>query len=134
MDPQDSFNEDVPDPTQEGMRRAREQQAHHERLAANAAEMEAHRATSGQLRAAHQGLYPGMSPTDFGAAVSGIGARVGDGVGEGRELLAQGGSFNWSDVSDSPAPARVDLRNVNAHPGMQRGAESGLQRWIRENR
>ena len=69
-----------------------------------AAVREAYRSTSEQLRAAQQGLFLGASGQELAANVAERPARVGDGVGSGRDLQRQGATFRWSDVSDSPAP------------------------------
>ena len=114
------------DASQYGTWRAQQYRAYlQERQAATqAAEVEAHgRLVSGQLRAAHQGLFPGMSPTDLGAAVAGQQATVGadfDGAGGGRPVEQLGGLIRWSDVSDSPAPPLVDLRAPPAGPAGDR--------------
>ena len=62
---------------------------------------------SAQLRAAHQGLFPGATGQDQAAEVAERSGRMGDDVGAGRDLVAQGGMFRSSDVSDSPAPVAM---------------------------
>ena len=120
------------DTSQYGAWRAQQYRAYLEerQAATQAAEVEAHgRLVSGQLRAAHQGLFPGMSPTDLGAAVAGQQATVGaDFGGGGRALVAQGATYNWSDVSDSPAPATVDLRP--RRPGQRSTGVSSLYQYV----
>ncbi len=117
------------DASQYGAWRAQQYRAHLEQSAANhaAAALEAHRAVSGQLRASQQGLFPGMSPTDLGAAVAGQQATVGadfSGAGGGRPVEQLGGLINWAAVSDSPAPPLVDLRP--RRPGMRPTGASPL--------
>jgi hypothetical protein len=93
-----------------------------------------HADTSRQLRAAHQGLYPHMTPYDRGADAAKRQAVVGSAYG-GRPLEYLGGTFDHADVGCSPAPARVDMRFVNQVGGPPSAdAESGLKRWARENR
>lgn len=95
---------------------------------------DAHRATSRQLRAAHQGMYPYMSPYDRGAAAAAMQPVVGSDYG-GRPLQRLGGMFDHSEVGCAPAPARVDMRFINQPGGAPAAdAESGLKRWQRENR
>lgn len=103
--------EQAADVTQYGAWRLRQHRARLEQLAANAAELEAHRPVSDRLRVAHQGLFPNMSPTDHGAAVADRTPMVGqDFGGQGRPLAHNGGAWNPADHSDSPAPRRADLR------------------------
>ena len=121
------------DPRDYGRLRAEATRAHQEELAAlhasmsSAAARDAYRATSGQLRAAHRGMYD-MSPQELAAEVAERSARVGDSVGAGRDLVAQGGMFRWSDVSDSPAPMAHDMRWVN-QPRQRSTGKSPLARW-----
>lgn len=116
------------DPRDYGRLRAEATRAHQAELAAlhasmeTAAAREEYRAVSGQLRAAHRGLYD-MTPQELAANVAERSARVGDDYG-GRDLVAQGGTYNWSDVSDSPAPPLVDLRP--RRPGMRPTGASPL--------
>ena len=111
---EDDF-EQAADVTQYGAWRAQQYRAHLERSAANAAEMEAYRPVSDHLRRSKQGLFSNMSPTDMGEAVQSRAATVGqDFGGQGRPLEARGGTFRWADISDSPAPASADMRNVNS--------------------
>ena len=95
---------------------------------------DAFRATSDQLRAAHQGLFPNMSPYDRGADAANRQAVVGSAYG-GRPLERLGGTFNHGDVGCSPAPPRADLRFVN-EPGGPPAADqmSPLAAYMRSQR
>lgn len=114
------------DPRDYGRLRAEAERARQEESAAlhasmsTAAAREEYRLTSAQLRATHQGLYPGATGQDLAAEVAERPARVGDGVGSGRDLVAQGATYDWRDISDSPAPALADMRRVN-QPGRLAG-------------
>jgi hypothetical protein len=125
------------DPRDYGRLRAEATRAHQRELAAlhasmsTAAARDAYRATSGQLRAAHRGIYD-MTPQELAAEVAERSARVGDSVGAGRDLVAQGGTYNWRDVSDSPAPAPADLRWVN-QPTQRPTGKSPLAHWAEGN-
>ena len=121
------------DPTLEDARRKAARKAHLEasQAASTAAAMEAHRATSAHLRAAHQGIYGSADGYTMAAVVAASNARVGDGVGAGRDLVAQGGAF--AHHLSGPAPARVSLAGQDAPPGFRR-TENPLVRWSRENR
>ena len=120
--------EQAADVTQYGAWRAQQHRAHLEQSAANAADLEAHRPVSAHLRRSKQGLYD-MTPEEYGADVAGRGAVVGSAYG-GRPLERLGGTFNWADVSDSPAPALVDRRYVNT-PGQRPTGESPLSAYMR---
>ena len=91
--------------------------------ASTAAEVEAHRASSAVLRAAHQGLYGHLSPQDMGAVATAHPATVGTAWGNGRELETRGG-LDWESQGAgavAPIPPRADLRFVN-----QQGQEPGI--------
>ncbi len=88
-----------------------------------------HQAVSSDLRAAHEGLFPGASGQELAAGVAERPARVGDGVGAGRDLQRQGATYDWRDVSDSPAPAMVDLRHIGQPAGRPTGP-SGLKAYV----
>ena len=120
------------DPTLEDARRKAAQRAHLEasQAASTAAEVEGQRAISGRLRASQRGLYD-MTPQELAADVAARTARVGDDYG-GRDLVARGGTYEWSAISDSPAPAPVDLRP--RRPGQRPTGESPTMRWLKENR
>ena len=127
-----TMSEPFQDPALEGQRRATAWQAHLEasQAASTAAEIEAHRASSEGLRAAHQGLYGHMSPQDMGAAVTARTATVGqDYGGQGRPLEAQGGTFDPADYGCAPAPTRADLRFVD-----RQGQEPGVSPLLRHMR
>jgi hypothetical protein len=116
------------DPTLEDARRKAAWRAHLEASAAASAEVEAHRATSARLRASQRGLYD-MTPQELAADVAARTACVGDDYG-GRDLVAQGGTFDWRDVSDSPAPVSHDMRWID-RPGQRATGESPLLRHMR---
>lgn len=99
----------------------------------SAAGQDAHRATSAQLRAGQQGLYPHMTPQELGAAVAARQAVVGSAYG-GRPLERLGGTFDHSDVGCSPAPPRADMRHVNDPPGLRPTGESAWETWKRGQR
>ena len=86
---------------------------------------EAHR----QVQAGQAGLFGHMTPEDRGAAVQDRTATVGTDYG-GRPLERNGGTFRWSDVSDSPAPALVDRRFID-RPGVRPTGESPLAAYMR---
>jgi hypothetical protein len=94
---------------------------------------DAHRATSAQLRAGQQGLYPHMTPYDRGAAAASRQAVVGSDYG-GRPLERLGGTFDHSEVGCSPAPPRADMRYVNDPPGLRPTGESAWETWKRGQR
>lgn len=125
-----TMSEPFQDPALEGQRRATAWRAHLEasQAASSAAEVEAHRASSEGLRAAHQGLYGHMTPEELGAAVQARAATVGTAWGHGRPLERNGGTFDHA--ATAPAPARVDLRHADMPPGHQVG-ESPLARYMR---
>ncbi len=107
------------DPTAEGQRRAAAWRAHMEASSAamTEASMKWHRAdhdivTSGQL-----GLYGNVTPQQQAAMVAAQ-RRVGDSLGAGRDLVAQGGEYTHH--LSGPAPARADLRSTAAPPGFIR--------------
>ena len=115
------------DPLFEDARRKAARMAHLEAsdAASTEAAMEAHRAVSGQLRAAHQGLFD-MTPQAQAALVAAT-RRVGDGTSAGRDLQALGGTIPWESYGSGPAPARADLTRLNSPPGYQR-TENPLKR------
>ena len=81
-------------PANEDQRRKDSRKAHLEASQANstAAAVEAHAAVSVQLRAAHEGLYGSATGQDLAAVDRQRSARVGDGVGAGRDLQRLGGT------------------------------------------
>lgn len=81
------------------------------------------------VQSGQQGLYPGMSPTDMGAAVAAQQATVGADYG-GRPLQRSGGTFDPADYASAPAPARADMRYVNQPSGPPTG-ESPLLAHMR---
>jgi hypothetical protein len=122
---------DVEQAAQYGAQRARDWKAYLEarQAATTATEIEAQRAVSGHLRASQRGLYD-MTPQELAAEVAERSARVGDSVGAGRDLQRLGGTFSWSDVSDSPGPVSHDMRWVD-RPGQRATCESPLLRHMR---
>lgn len=109
------------DPAFEGERRAAARWAHLEASQANAADLEAHRAISERLRASQSGLYAGATGQQLAALASRT-ARVGDGVGSGRDLVRLGGIDFESQGAGAvgPVPHRADLTQLNAPPGYMR--------------
>ena len=89
-----------------------------------AAAVEAHRADHNVITAGQAGIFGTATAYDMAAEVSERAARIGDGVSSGRELERAGGTYRWSDVSDSPAPPLVDLRP--RRPGMRPTGASPL--------
>lgn len=95
---------------------------------------DAHRTTSEQLRSAHQGLFPNMSPYDRGAAAAAMQPVVGSAYG-GRPLERNGGLYDPAAYLCSPTPPQRDMRYVNRPGGAPApDAESDIARWVRENR
>ena len=117
-------------PSDYGRWRAAAWRAHMEasEAASTAAEVEAHRASSAVLRAAHQGLYGHATPQDMGQVVQAQQPTVGGAWGHERAIERLGGTFTHA--NDGPAPPPVDLTRVNDRPGYQRG-ESPLARYMR---
>lgn len=115
---------DPGDPTLEDARRKAAWREHMEASAAasTAASMEAHAAVSGRLGAAHQGLFPGATGQQLAAQVARMNARVGDGVGAGRDLVQLGGVDFESQGAGAvaPVPHRADLSQLNSPPGYMR--------------
>ena len=89
----------------------------------------AHADTSRQLQAAHQGLYPHMTPYDRGADAANRQAVVGSAYG-GRPLEYLGGTFDHADVGCSPAPVRVDMRHVNQMQRLAADSVSPLKAFM----
>lgn len=112
------------DPAAEDQRRKDGQRAHLEASAANstAEALELHRAVSGRLRARHEGMYGSATGADLAAVFSDQNARIGDGVGAGRELQRLGGTDFESQGAGAvaPVPHRADLTRLHAPPGYQR--------------
>lgn len=123
------FEQDVP-VSAYGAARAAAYRAHLEasQAASTEAAIEAHRASSAVLRAAHQGLYGHATPQDMGQVVSEQQPTVGGAWGQERAIERLGGTFTHA--NDGPAPPPVDLTRVNDRPGYQRG-ESPLSRYMR---
>ena len=123
------------DPREYGRLRAAAERARQQESAAMYASMSTaagraeHQAVSSDLRAAHQGLFPGASGQELAADVAERPARVGDGVGSGRDLQRLAATFRWADVSDSPAPSLVDLRHIGQSAGRPTGP-SGLKAYV----
>lgn len=94
-----------------GRQRAEAWRAHLEasHAASTAAELEAHRAVSADLRAAHRGLYD-MTPQELGADVQARDAEVGSAFGGHQQVERLGGTLDWRQYTDSPVPAMVDRR------------------------
>ncbi len=118
------------DPTLENARRKAALQAHLEasHAASTAAEVEGHRAVSGQLRAAHRGMYD-MTPQQMAADVAARTARVGDDYG-GRDLEALGGTIPWEAYGSGPAPRSADLRP--RRPGQRSTGVSSLYQHMHQ--
>ena len=121
------------DASQYGTWRAQQYRAYlqERRAATPAAEVKAHGFVSGQLRASRAGPVPGHVAHDLGAAVAGQQATVGadfDGAGGGRRRAGRRPD-RWSAVSDSPAPAMVELRP--RRPGMRPAGVSPLAAHMR---
>jgi hypothetical protein len=105
-------------------RRRREAWLQHHRESSAMAEraaLEAHGQTADHrvVQAGQAGLYGHMTPEEKGAAVAARAATVGTAWGPGRPLERHGGRFDH--VATAPAPARVDLRNVD-----RQGQEPGV--------
>jgi hypothetical protein len=96
----------------------------------NGGGQDAHRADHDQITRSTHGLFGPMTPEERGQANAERQATVGGEWGQGRPLERNGGAFDWSAVSDSPAPGRVYRSQINDRPGLQRG-ESPLVRWQR---
>ena len=92
------------------------------------AAVEAHRPTSAHLRAAHQGLFPGMSPQDNGAAVASRDVTIGADYGS-RPLERLGGTFTHA--AEGPTPHPVYRSQLDDFPGYQRGADRPILRHLR---
>ena len=118
------FEQPVP-VSQYGAQRRAAWLAHHQVNAdmATEAAMQAHARGEDHrvVQAGQQGLFGHLSPYDRGAAVQARAATVGQDWGNGRPLEARGGTFSPADYASSPAPARVDLRNVD-----QQGPATGV--------
>jgi hypothetical protein len=122
-------------PELEGQRRAEALRAHLEASAAgsNDVSMQLHKPVSDRLRAGQHGIF-GLadSPYELGAAAAARAATVGSGA-ETRAMEPNGGAFDWSAVSDSPAPARRDLRFASQPAGPPAADQvSPLLRAMRE--
>ena len=112
------------DPAGEDRRRKDGFRAHLEASHANSSpeSLERHRAVSGRLRAGHAGMFGSDTGQDLAAVFSGQNARVGDGVGAGRELQRLGGT-DWESQGAgavAPIPFRADLTRLHAPPGFTR--------------
>jgi hypothetical protein len=59
---------------------------------------------------------------------------VGGDWGQGRPLERNGGAFDWSAISDSPAPRRVYASQINDRPGFDPAAERPIMRYLRGER
>ena len=121
------------DPALEGQRRREALDAKHQALADNMtqASMLAHQQHHDAVTAVQHGIFgPGDSPQQMAAEVAERPVRIGqDFGGGGRALEARGATYRWADVSDSPAPAVVDLRP--RRPGQRATGESPLLRHMR---
>lgn len=120
------------DPRNHGRRRGEEERARQEKSAElwesmfTAAAVDEHRATSARLRAAHTGLFPGMSPEDHGAAVADRDVTIGADYG-GRPLERNGHLRE----SIGPTPHRVYRSQLAERPGFQRDADRPILRHLR---
>jgi hypothetical protein len=101
--------------------------------AMQAASIEAHRADHNVITAGQAGIFGTASPYDMAAEVAQRTARIGSGTSAPRDLVAQGGTFRWEDVSDSPAPMAHDMRFID-RPGQRATGKSPTRRWVEENR
>lgn len=126
------FNYDHP--AYEDQRRKDARKAHLEASAAGSTPeaLEEYRAIHDHLTRSQHGIMGAITPQQAAAEVAARPPVVGGDCG-GRPLERQGGTFNWSDFSDSPAPAMVDRRWVD-RPGMRPTGKSPGQRWLEENR
>jgi len=122
------------DPRLEGQRRYDRERARQEASAKVMTEMLSgagqaeHQDTSRQLRAAHQGLFPYMTPEERGRLNAEQPVVTGSAWGQPRAVEQNGGRFDHHVTS--PHPASVDLTQVNNRPGFQRD-ESPLARYMR---
>jgi hypothetical protein len=89
-------------------------------------DLEGHRAVSDVLRAGQQGILGHLSGQEQAASVAARPVTLGTDWGDGRALERLGGTTE----SIAPAPARVDLRHVNA-PNQRPTGESPLARYMR---
>lgn len=101
---------------------------------ATAAAMQAHRADHDVVTAGQHGIFGAAdTPQQLAADVAARPVRIGQDYGGGGRLVEpQGGTFNWSDFSDSPAPAMVDRRYID-RPGQRATGKSPLARYMEGN-
>ena len=128
---------EFPDPALEGQRRREALDAKHQALADNmtAASMARHRQVHDAVTAGQHGIFgPGDSPQQLAAEVAERQVRIGQDFGGGGRLVEpMGGTFRWSDVSDSPAPVSHDMRRVD-RPRQRSTGKSPLARWAEGSR
>jgi hypothetical protein len=86
--------------------------------AMRAASLEAHQAHHEVVTASKQGIFGHSTPEQMAATVAARPATVGTAWGQGRPVERNGGQY---DHNLGPAPARVDLRNVD-----RQGQEPGM--------
>ena len=118
------------DPRLEGQRRYDRERARQEASAKVMTEMLSgagqaeHQDTSRQLRAAHQGLFPYMTPEQRGQLNAELPMTVGSAWGQPRAVEQLGGTLGHA--NEGPAPASFDLTRVNDRPGFQQGQQPGM--------
>jgi hypothetical protein len=91
-------------------------------------------ATSAHLTRSKQGVLGAMTGQQAAQNVAERQATVGSAFGQERPLERLGGTVDWSAFSDSPAPARRDLRFVNQVAPPAADAMSPTLRWSRGER
>jgi hypothetical protein len=89
-----------------------------------------HRADHDRVTRSTHGLFGAMTPEDHGQANAERQAVLGSDFGQGRPLERNGGMFDWSAFSDSPAPARVYASQINDRPGLQGDGVSPVVRYL----